>query len=178
MDNMAGLLIQRKTLWMVLQTLCCLTVLLGTLTGCDTDPPPTRGGSDKPGSRVTTRPRDRTGREHAGSQRAFNVVHVFVALCDNDHQGIVRVPALLGNGQDPRNNLYWGAMYGVKTFFKQSPHWSLVTNNSELENKIILDRVVFRGEFQDRPTYVLADAYDGAHMKEVLIDFLLLGKFA
>ena len=41
--------------------------------------------------------------------RSFKVVHVFVALCDNRHQGIVPVRAELGNGQDPRTNLYWGA---------------------------------------------------------------------
>ena len=50
------------------------------------------------------------------------VVHVVVALCDNEHQGIVPVPATLGNGQDPRNNLYWGALYGVRT---QSPAFGL-----------------------------------------------------
>ena len=33
-------------------------------------------------------------------------IHVFVALCDNENQGIVKVPAVIGNGQDARNNLY------------------------------------------------------------------------
>ncbi len=33
-------------------------------------------------------------------------IHVFVALCDNQNQGIVPVPASLGNGQDPKSNLY------------------------------------------------------------------------
>jgi len=47
-------------------------------------------------------------------------VHVFVALADNKNQGIVPVPARLGNGQDPANNLYWGAAFGVKTFFKRA----------------------------------------------------------
>ncbi|HST23582.1 MAG TPA: hypothetical protein VLR90_20895, partial [Blastocatellia bacterium] len=35
------------------------------------------------------------------------VIHVLVALCDNEHQGIVPVPAKIGNGDDPQNNLYW-----------------------------------------------------------------------
>jgi len=48
------------------------------------------------------------------------VAHVFVALADNQHQGIVPVPAVLGNGSDPQRNLYWGAAYGFKTFFKFS----------------------------------------------------------
>ena len=42
-------------------------------------------------------------------------VHVFVALADNQNQGIVPVPAGLGNGLDPAHNLYWGAAAGVKT---------------------------------------------------------------
>ena len=53
------------------------------------------------------------------------VVHVFVALADNQHQGIVPVPPALGNGSDPQHNLYWGAAYGVKTFFKASDEWQL-----------------------------------------------------
>lgn len=34
------------------------------------------------------------------------VVHAVVALCDNENQGIVPVPASLGDGQSPRTNLY------------------------------------------------------------------------
>src|SRR5215510_9764823 len=55
------------------------------------------------------------------------VVHVFVALADNRTQGIVPVPAGLGNGKDPANNLYWGAAFGVKTFFKKSSAWKTVS---------------------------------------------------
>jgi hypothetical protein len=33
-------------------------------------------------------------------------VHVLVALCDNEHQGIVPVPKKLGNGSDIAGNLY------------------------------------------------------------------------
>jgi len=34
---------------------------------------------------------------------------VFVALADNFNQGIVPVSAKLGNGDNPKTNLYWGA---------------------------------------------------------------------
>jgi hypothetical protein len=51
------------------------------------------------------------------------VIHVLVALCDNENQGIVPVPAHLGNGDDPARNLYWGAGNGVKTFFSKSKDW-------------------------------------------------------
>jgi hypothetical protein len=44
------------------------------------------------------------------------VIHVIVALCDNLHQGIVPVPKRLGNGQDARSNLYWGAAFGVRLY--------------------------------------------------------------
>jgi len=54
------------------------------------------------------------------------LIHVVVALCDNQFQGIVPVPPKIGDGDDPRNNLYWGAAYGVKTFFQKAKDWSLL----------------------------------------------------
>ena len=54
------------------------------------------------------------------------VIHVTVALCDNQHQGIVPVPALIGNGRDTRNNLYWGADYGVKSWMLRHEKWDRV----------------------------------------------------
>src|SRR5579864_1418535 len=55
-----------------------------------------------------------------GQEPGLRTVHVFVALADNQHQGIVPVPAKLGNGEDAERNLYWGSAYGVKTFFSRS----------------------------------------------------------
>ena len=60
------------------------------------------------------------------AQTKPRVVHVFVALADNQHQRIVPVSAALGNGEDPARNLYWGAAFGVKTFFHNSPDWKEV----------------------------------------------------
>src|SRR5215510_12584294 len=57
---------------------------------------------------------------------AYKTIHVYVALCDNKYQGIVPVPAKIGNGQDPDNNLYWGCAFGVRTFFKKSSDWKLI----------------------------------------------------
>ena len=54
------------------------------------------------------------------------VVHVIVALCDNENQGIIQVPEHLGNGQDPNLNLYWGAIYGVRTFFARQGGWTRI----------------------------------------------------
>lgn len=55
------------------------------------------------------------------------VVTVHVCLCDN-RQGIVPVSATLGDGDNPRTNLYWGAMYGVRTFLDRSAEWTLLAD--------------------------------------------------
>ena len=97
-------------------------------------------------------------------------IHVFVALCDNVNQGIVPVPEAIGNGQDPYRNLYWGAGYGVKNYFnKKSKNWTLIkTIKNPVPN--ILERVVFKNT--DHDAYLIADAYDGAKIKQSIIDFL------
>lgn len=97
-------------------------------------------------------------------------VHVFVALCDNIHQGIIPVPAKLGNGQDPVNNLYWGAAYGVKSYFRYKTNEWEVLATLRSHNPEILDRVLFRHVTED--VYMLADAYDGAKIKSCVENFL------
>src|SRR5262245_28809633 len=90
------------------------------------------------------------------------LIHVLVALCDNEHQGIVPVPARIGDGDDPANNLYWGASFGVKTFFKRAGGWKLIaeTRNPRAE---ILERLVFKHQTKD--VYLIADAYRGREIK-------------
>ena len=95
-----------------------------------------------------------------------------MALCDNEHQGIVKVPPALGNGKDPANNLYWGAMYGVKTFFAKSPHWALVKGCAQASRPHILERCVYRSKRLSPPVYVVADAFDGEQMVFALTAFL------
>jgi len=63
-------------------------------------------------------------------------IHTYVALCDNQFQGIVPVPKNLGNGKDTRQNLYWGAMYGVKSFFKTCTEDFLKASNHQNSEKI------------------------------------------
>lgn len=46
------------------------------------------------------------------SLAADKTIGVFVALADNASQGIVPVPAAIGNGDDPERNLYWGTAGG------------------------------------------------------------------
>lgn len=97
------------------------------------------------------------------------IVHVFVALADNQHQGIVPVPPALGNGQDPQRNLYWGAAYGVKTHFKGSKDWELVWSGRGAKDAI-LERCVFKSRMND--VYLVADAYEGSQIKLAVTDFL------
>src|SRR5258707_2310746 len=63
----------------------------------------------------------------AFAQGPLRTIHVFVALADNANQGIVPVPARLGNGEDAERNLYWGSAFGVKTFFSRSADWKLLS---------------------------------------------------
>lgn len=105
-------------------------------------------------------------------QNPGKVVHVVVALCDNQYQGIVPVPARIGDGDDPANNLYWGAAYGVRTFFRKSKEWRLL---SETKNPApgVLERVIFRND--QRNVFLVADAYRGREIQRATQDFL---KFA
>lgn len=50
-------------------------------------------------------------------------VALFVALCDNEHQGIVPVPAAIGNGEKPESNLYWGCGDAVPRLLRKSRDW-------------------------------------------------------
>ena len=96
-------------------------------------------------------------------------IHVYVALCDNVHQGIAPVPAHLGNGQDPDKNLYWGAAYGLKTWFKKSKYW-ILQGIEKNPSKHSLERYVFR--HVQEPVWLVADAYAGHYIKAATTDFL------
>jgi hypothetical protein len=103
------------------------------------------------------------------AQDSQRIIHVYVALCDNEHQGIIPVAAKLGNGDDPENNLYWGALYGVKTFFKRSEDWKLISSEKNLSDTI-LERCVF--EHKTGKAFLVADAYRGSEIKKAIADFL------
>jgi hypothetical protein len=97
------------------------------------------------------------------------VIHVLVALCDNQYQGIVPVPARIGNGDDAASNLYWGAGFGVKSFFKKAGEWKLVLDQQN-PAPAVLERLVFK--HRDKDVYLVADAYRGREIKQCTIDFL------
>lgn len=170
-----GLLLEH--LWTSRRTVAAVTVicLCVLAQGCRDK------SAQSPLSSATTHPAQQTGHQRKQAlqprPRRYKVVHVFVALCDNRNQGIVPVREALGNGQDPRNNLYWGAMYGVKTFFRRSNSWSVVRHTT-VPLHPVLDRVVFRSTWSGQRVYVIADAYDGAMMKAALTDFMTAARGA
>lgn len=95
-------------------------------------------------------------------------IHIFVALCDNKYQGIVPVPAKIGNGQDPNNNLYWGCAFGIRSYFKKSREWKFV--RAQKIDSVKLERLVFK--HISKNYYLVADAYNGRYIKKCTKDFL------
>ena len=95
-------------------------------------------------------------------------ISVIVSLVDNVSQGIVPVPAKIGNGDDPRNNLYWGALYGVKTFLSKADGWRNLGCEKDI-NDTILERCQFA--WKDKLT-VTADAYRGSRIDQAMLDFM------
>ena len=133
--------------------------LLALLVGCTS--------AGKPGP---TTPQ--TGIETKAPRNSVTVMHVFVALCDNVNQGIVPVARSLGNGDDPARNLYWGAAFGIDTFFRKNRDWVPVTAET-VSNKfpaVVIDRRIFK--HRDRQAFLVAEAYRGSKIKQATEDFL------
>lgn len=100
------------------------------------------------------------------------VIHAFVPLCDNKYQGIVPVSKALGDGQNPKTNLYWGAMYGIKNHFTKSSKWKRIALQNDVQQPL-LERVIFqRKTTNGTSVYFIADAYDGSKMRECVVDYL------
>lgn len=106
---------------------------------------------------------------YPGDVHASRVIHTVVALCDNVHQGIVPVPAAIGNGQDPGRNLYWGCGFGVRTHFNKAVEWRRV-HTAKDSARHVLERIVWKHVTAD--VYLVADAYDGAYIEEAIRDML------
>lgn len=130
-------------------------------------------------------PRDkkfpRFERDHIEAQLAQKVatnqplvVHVFVPLCDNEHQGIVPTTESLGNGFSLRSNLYWATSTGMKRYFKEKAGWKLLKSIKNVYgDSVVLERVVFKRSYPNQATvYLVADAYRGDKMFETVNDFL------
>ncbi|MGC4014699.1 MAG: hypothetical protein QM755_09325 [Luteolibacter sp.] len=68
-------------------------------------------------------------------------VVVFVALCDNATQGIIPVPAKIGDGNKPEDNLYWGCSESVPACLKASGAWKQVKKEIPTDPRILERRV-------------------------------------
>jgi hypothetical protein len=101
--------------------------------------------------------------------RAAEVIHVFVALADNASQGLVPVPAKIGNGDDPARNLYWGCDEGLKSWFTRSAKWKRQAP-AKAPRPEVLERVVFK--HVERDAWLVADAWRGSQMKACLKTFV------
>lgn len=96
-------------------------------------------------------------------------VHVMVPLCDNEHQGIVPVNKQLGDGTNLNTNLYWGAGYGVRSYFKLKAKWTIDT--AYVPGGKILQRVIFSRTIGSTKVNLVADAYRGDAMNACMNDY-------
>ena len=94
---------------------------------------------------------------------------VIVSLADNANQGIVPIKPSLGDGQNPRSNLYWGALYGAKTHFKRMENWSV--SSLEIDNAHVLDSFALQHAVYPTPK-ILFEAWDGAKQKSSVEAYL------
>ena len=97
-------------------------------------------------------------------------VRIIACLADNRNQGIVPISAQLGNGQDPKNNLYWGALYGVKSYFSRHADWEKIASEVE-RGPHQLDYIEFQLKDTTTPVSIKAEAWDGAHMDKAISRF-------
>lgn len=68
-------------------------------------------------------------------------VAVFVALCDNATQGIIPVPAKIGDGNKPDDNLYWGCSESVPACLRGSAAWRQLKKETPTDPRILERRV-------------------------------------
>jgi hypothetical protein len=95
-------------------------------------------------------------------------VAVFIALCDNASQGIIPVPAKIGNGDDPTNNLYWGCGDGLPSVLKASKGWNFVRNDTP-PNSNVLKRSIFTD--REALTEVAIEGWRGSEIRACLQAF-------
>jgi hypothetical protein len=105
------------------------------------------------------------------SQLAFAApkkVALFVALCDNATQGIVPVPARIGDGNKPEANLYWGCSDGFAGCFRSNKSWKLVKKETP-EDKRIFERLIYLNGSAN--VEIAAEAWRGSEIKACLTAF-------
>ena len=122
----------------------------------------------------------------AGDLRAGRplTVTVYVALCDNDSQGIVKVKnRRICRGDDPDHNLYWATAGGLSATLDRD-RWQWVQRRYQPESDLAVE-AIWRKSFQPggalrargvtRPfdVYLLARGYRGDHIATAMLDYLV-----
>jgi len=104
---------------------------------------------------------------------AEKVIHVFVALCDNESQGIQPVGKAIGDGDKPDANLYWGCSDGIQRYFSKHKLWKKLETHkpqSADETSPIMRRIIF--QHIRTKSILVADAYQGKHIKACTTNYL------
>ncbi len=98
-------------------------------------------------------------------------VAVFVALCDNENQGISPVPEKIGKGDDPAHNLYWGCSDALPKVLRASKDWGRPVFYADYHQKksSVIDTVVCTRA--DKTATVYAFAYRGDAIEDCMRDF-------
>mgnify|MGYP000415732048 CR=1 FL=1 len=104
-----------------------------------------------------------------GLAPATERIAVFVGLCDNATQGIVRVGEKIGDGDKPDDNLYWGCSDGLRSYFRNSASWKLEKRETETGDARILERLRFRHARRD--AVLVAEAWRGSELRDALVAF-------
>lgn len=99
------------------------------------------------------------------------VVHAYIPLCDNIHQGIIPTSSSLGDGMNLKTNLYWATSGGTKAYFKKQNDWVLVYDAFDIDSNV-LERLIFKKIYPNSTVYFVADAYRGDRMEVCVNDYL------
>lgn len=91
-------------------------------------------------------------------------VHVYVALCN-----VSCLPNDLGNGDNLTRNLYWGAGYGIKSYFSKDADWITLSDDYD-HSDFVAERIVYKHTYSD--IRVVVDAYWGKHIGNAIFDCL------
>jgi hypothetical protein len=98
-------------------------------------------------------------------------IHTFVPLCDNKYQGIIKVPAKLGDGRNLKTNLYWGAGYGLKAYYTRSKEWKYIRSYYNLDTCVLERAIYYRTYSNHAKVYLILDAYKGDKMDECVFNY-------
>lgn len=107
-------------------------------------------------------------------------VALFVALCDNEHQGIAPVPSAIGDGENPERNLYWGCGDAVPRLLRRAENkWKIQHVDDWLDKPEPVLRTIVCTRVDETLT-LTAFAWRGDAMSECLRAFekaLVSGKY-